>query len=78
MSGEHIVLTGPIRGTVTLADGTEVDVRPFQVEAESQEQAVEIAHLVSKRYAEEGHPAHDPDQPFVYDEDNSFKSEEGE
>jgi hypothetical protein len=63
----HIVLTGPIRGTVTLADGTVVDVRPDAVQVDSPEQAAEVAHLISQRYAAEGHPLHDPETPFTYD-----------
>ena len=63
-SGEHVVLTGPITGTVTLPDGTEVDVSEEAVEAASPEQAEEIAHAVATRYAEEGHPT---DPNFSYD-----------
>lgn len=63
----HAVFTGPIRGTVTLADGTVVDVRPDMVHLDSPEQAAEVAHLIGERYAAEGHPMHDPDQPFTHD-----------
>lgn len=61
----HVLLTGPIRGTVTLASGKEIDVRPDQIEVDPAE-AAEIAHLIGERYAAEGHPHHDPDEPFVH------------
>lgn len=63
----HAVLTGPIKGTVTLADGTVVDVKPDVVYVDTPEQAAEVAHLVGERYAAEGHPAHDHDEPFIHD-----------
>lgn len=56
IKGEHVVLTGPITGTVTLDDGTVVDVTQPVVGVESPERAAEIAHAVGLRYAEEGHP----------------------
>lgn len=52
----HVVLTGPIQGTVTLEDGTEVDVSPVAVEVSSLEEAAELADKIGQRYAEEGHP----------------------
>lgn len=51
----HVLLTGPITGTVTLADGTVVDVSQ-PVIAVTDETAEEIAHLIGERYAAEGHP----------------------
>lgn len=62
----HAVLTGPIRGTVTLADGTVVDVRELVVYVDTPEQAAEVAHLIGERYAAEGHPGHDPGDEFVH------------
>jgi hypothetical protein len=62
----HAVLTGPIRGTVTLVDGTVVDVKPDVVYVDSSEQAGEVAHRIALRYEDEGHPAHDADNPFVH------------
>ena len=56
VSSGHVVLTGPINGTVTLHDGTVVNVSPLVVEAADQAQADEIAHEVGLRYAAEGHP----------------------
>lgn len=56
VSEGHVVLTGPITGTVELADGTVVDVSPVVVEVSSQEEADELADLIGQRYAAEGHP----------------------
>jgi hypothetical protein len=57
MSNEtHAVLTGPIKGTVTTEDGTEVDVSATHVYVDSLEKAEEVAFLIGERYAEEGHP----------------------
>ena len=64
VEGEHVVLTGPIVGTVTLPDGSEVDVTADVVAADSPEHAAQIAHAVSQRYADEGHPT---DPNFTYD-----------
>lgn len=63
---DHAVLTGPIRGTVTLASGEEIDVRPDLITVDTPEKAAEVAHLIGQRYAAEGHPLHDPDAPFLY------------
>lgn len=56
VSEGHVVLTGPITGTVEMSDGTVVDVSPTVVEVSSQEEADELADLIGQRYAEEGHP----------------------
>lgn len=52
----HAVLTGPIKGSVTLDDGTEIDVSPALITVETPEQAAEVAEKVGQRYATEGHP----------------------
>lgn len=75
--GEHVVLTGPIRGTVTLEDGTTYDVSPFAVEAPL-EHHDEIAHLIGLRYAAEGHPDHDADTPFVYTTPDGLRLQAGD
>jgi hypothetical protein len=62
-------MTGPITGTVTLEDGTEVDVSPDFAMVDSPEQAAEVAHLIALRYQGEGHPGHDADHPFVYQQE---------
>lgn len=64
---QHAVLTGPIRGSVTLADGTEVDVQPDVVYLDTLDQAHEVAHLIGERYAAEGHPQHAHGDKFVHD-----------
>ena len=51
----HVLLTGPITGTVTLDDGTVVDVTQ-PVIAVDDARAAEIADKIGRRYAEEGHP----------------------
>lgn len=56
ISGDHVVLTGPIQGTVTLDDGTLVDVSAPAVAVDSPERAAEVAHQIGLRYADEGHP----------------------
>jgi hypothetical protein len=61
------VLTGPIKGTVTCADGTVVDVKPDTVFVESAERAWEVALLVGDRYAKEGHPAHEHGDKFIHE-----------
>jgi hypothetical protein len=70
----HAVLTGPIRGTVTLEDGTVVDVRPEIVYVETHEQAKEVAHLIGERYAAEGHPLLEPDAKFTHDKKQTAKN----
>jgi hypothetical protein len=51
-----VVLTGPIQGTVTLPDGTEVDVTDTIIEVESDEQGVAVAEAIAERHVAEGHP----------------------
>lgn len=63
---DHVVLTGPIKGTVTLQDGTEIDVRPIEIFVDTLDEAEEVAHLIGERYAAEGHPSHDPGDEFVH------------
>lgn len=66
-SDGHLVYVGPhIDGHVTLEDGTRYNVSPVVIEAESPEHAAEIAHAIGMRFANEGHPAHDDGDPFVY------------
>jgi hypothetical protein len=54
--GGHLVLTGPIQGTVTKADGTVVDVSPAVVEVDSAEEAEEISFLIGQHFVAHGHP----------------------
>lgn len=63
---QHVVITGPIQGTVTCADGTVYDVSEPMVEVQEQHRQ-EVADLIGDRYATEGHPAHlYSDEPFVH------------
>lgn len=58
VSDGHVIMTGKIEGSVTLEDGTVVDVTPgfIEVPASQPEKAAEIADLIGQRYAAEGHP----------------------
>lgn len=50
--GQHVVLTPPdVSGTVTLGDGTEVDVTPRVIVVESPEQGAEIAEQIATTFA---------------------------
>ena len=60
----HAVLVGPITGTVTLPDGTVIDVTPEVVYVDTVEAAEQVAHAVSQRYAVEGHPT-DPNYTYT-------------
>jgi hypothetical protein len=64
VSTGHVVLTGPITGTVTLTDGTVVDVTQPVIEVEA-DHAAEVADLIGQRYADEGHP--DVPEGFTYE-----------
>lgn len=76
----HAVLTGPISGTVTCADGTTYDVTPQLVEV-ADHHAAEVAHLIGLRYATEGHPnvPVDDEHPngFEYDASHYQDAQEG-
>jgi hypothetical protein len=58
IEGEHVVLTGPITGDVTLPDGTKVDVSAPVISVDSPERAAEVAHAIGQHWAEPGnvHP----------------------
>ncbi len=69
ISDGHVVLTGPIAGGVTLSDGTEYDVTPEVIEV-AEDHVGEVAHLIGKRFEDEGHPNHIKDAsapPFVHE-----------
>ena len=65
ISDGHVVLTGPIQGHVTTADGTRYHVGPDVIEVASQAHAVEVANLIGQRHENEGNPLHDDETPFV-------------
>jgi hypothetical protein len=56
VQGQHVILTGPIRGTVTKADGTEVDVSAPVIAVDSIEEAEEISFLIGEHFVAVGHP----------------------
>lgn len=58
------VITGPIQGTVTLPDGTEVDVTSDVVLVDSQDMADAVAAAVGESYAKNGHPT-DPNFTYI-------------
>lgn len=62
----HVVITGPISGHVTCADGTRYNVSPAVIEVAHREHAVEVANLIGARFAAEGHPGHRDGEPFVH------------
>ena len=79
IEGEHVVLTGPITGDVTLPDGTKVDVSAPVIAVDSPERAAEVAHAIGQHWAEPGntHPGQVDYDPatgkttvldFVYDD----------
>jgi hypothetical protein len=77
--GEHVVLTGPITGAVTLEDGTVVDVSAPAVVAADEVQAAEIAHAIGQYWADPDTPSHpehvteDGVVPFEYD-DSAYRA----
>lgn len=55
-SSGHLLMTGPITGTVTLPDGRIVDVSPPFLEVADQDEADEIAHQIGLHWQANGHP----------------------
>ncbi len=68
--GETVFMPGPVRGEITLSDGTVVDVTPEAIVL-PMEQHAEAAQLVADRYETEGHPDHLYGDAFVHDTDQS-------
>lgn len=81
ITGEHVLLTGPIRGPLELEDGTTVDVTPEFVDVGnlSAEQLEELNFLIGEHWVENGHP-NDVDvvdgeriqRQFTHDYDKKF------
>ena len=63
----HVLITGPVKGTVTLPNGDEVDVTPATLTFSSEAEARDVADAIGARHAEHGHPDHDADQPFAHE-----------
>lgn len=53
--GAHLVMTGPIVGTVDV-DGQTIDVSAPFIEATSPEEALAISDAIGARHVAEGHP----------------------
>ena len=64
---QFAVLTGPVVGEFTLADGTVYDASPTVTEVQSQEHADELMYLIGLKHEKHGHPLHDQDKPFKLD-----------
>jgi hypothetical protein len=65
-SDGHVVLTGPISGTVTTEDGTTYDIGPDLIEVASPQHALEVSDLIGQRHEADGHPLHNDENPFVH------------
>ena len=62
----HLLVTGPVKGTVTLDDGRVIDVSPALIELDSFEDVLAVADKIGERHAERGHPELAPDDTFVH------------
>jgi hypothetical protein len=60
-----LVITGPITGSVATSDGTTYDVSDPVIEVQPGHE-LEVSDLIGQRHADEGHPLHDADKPFVH------------
>jgi hypothetical protein len=65
-SDGHVLITGPIYGTVQTEDGTTYDVSDQVIEIDPAH-AGDLAHKIGVYHEEHGHPAHAADNPFVHD-----------
>jgi len=65
-SDGHVLITGPIYGTVTTEDGTDYDVSDHVIEIDPAH-AGELAHKIGVHHEEHGHPDHDDGHPFVHE-----------
>lgn len=52
IEAEHVVLTGPITGTVTLPDGEVIDVTQPVVAVRDEAHAAEVAHAIGLHWAQ--------------------------
>jgi hypothetical protein len=64
---QFAVITGPVVGEFTLADGTVYDASPDSTVVDSQEHADELMYLIGLHYERHGHPRHDRHKPFKMD-----------
>jgi hypothetical protein len=61
-----VVITGKAYGVMTTSDGTEYDISDNVIEVASLEHAGELSHLIGVHHEENGHPDHQPGDPFVH------------
>ena len=69
-----VVFTGPIKGDVVLKDGTRYNVADDWIEVDAGH-AEEVAHRISRRFVDEGHPGHSAESPFVYEPPAKYAKE---
>jgi hypothetical protein len=62
-----VVFTGPVKGPITLLDGTTYEVSPDFIEVQSHEHAGELSHHIGVRHETDGHPLHTDGEPFVHE-----------
>lgn len=67
MAETFALLTGPVVGEYTLADGTVYDVSQHDIQVDSLEHAQELSYLIGLHHEKHGHPHHDRDTPFKVD-----------
>lgn len=81
----HALWTGPVKGPVTLADGTEYEVSAdyIEVACDGHDEngkptgrcdADEVAHLIAMKHVEDGHPT---DETFTYEPPAKFAPKKG-
>lgn len=63
----HLVLTGPVFGSVVLNDGTKIDVTPSVIEVATEEQAAEVSDLIGRMHVANGHPTVEGEFEYVKD-----------
>ena len=64
---DHIVITGPITGTVTLPGGKIIDVTDPIIAVGSPKEAALVSNAIAQRFVEEGHPSHEVNIPFEFE-----------
>lgn len=50
----HLLITGPVTGTITVVDGTRYDVTGEVIECASQDHARQVAHFIGLQHEETG------------------------
>lgn len=65
-----VVVTGPVKGPVTLSDGTSYDVSPDVIEVASEDHKFEVMHQIGLKHNADGHPLR-PGFEYAAPEDGS-------